>query len=549
MPANRPVAAQRHSGLFWVNNDCDSAGLYGDPDQDFNTANRLFDYNYSDGIYGNGKPCIHSKRDLEDYARLWICGVPTLINGNYQVSMSWGSVSSGSPKIHLFQSVETNGGTLYLTDTNVAAAQAEIQTYVPNTNMAYYIPGPGISIGTVAPGSTFTFPADYFTNSGNKYLLFEGAGIGAGQLTLTISQGSNVLAQTSTWLDFRDVKSMYEQVRITGVSNSVPPTNFLSSGYQQLNWVDSSSDEDTNVIVFVHGWRMGVWDYYNFSESMFKRLYWQGYRGRFITIRWDTLSKDDFKFASTLQSFTTYNSSEYRAWESAKGVSDYLTYLKQERFPNFNINVCAHSMGNVVMAEALRLQLAAGQHNVNNYVLMQAAVPASCYDMSFTNYAPMLAAEASHHTPNTYLGYPGAISGAVNNHLINFYNTNDYALATGTLPLIGAINWEANEQNYKPDAGFGYSTDGTNSWRGFTLMTDSREIMSFVARPRSKAVGAQPNVGEVVFTSGQIDLTGAYNFRLGSDQHSAQFNWNIQRVSGFYRQLGISFGVFQPPTP
>jgi pimeloyl-ACP methyl ester carboxylesterase len=403
--------------------------------------------------------------------------------------------------------------------------------------MAYYIPGPGISIGTVSNGGTFTFPASYFTNSGNKYLLFEGAGIGAGELRLTISQGTNVLAQTSTWLDFRDVKNMYEQVRITGVNNSVPPTNFLSSGYQQLNWVDSGSDGDTNVIVFVHGWRMGVWDYYNFSESMFKRLYWQGYRGRFITIRWDTLSKDDFKFASTLQSFLTYNSSEYRAWESAKGVSDYLTYLKQERFPNYNINVCSHSMGGVVMAEALKLQLAGGQQNVDNYVLMQVAVPASCYDTSFTNYAPLLAAEASHHTPNTYLGYPGDISGAVNGRLVNFYNTNDYALATGTLPIVGtAVSWEANQKNYKPDAGFGYSTDGTNSWRGFTLMTDSREIMSFVARPRSKAVGAQPGV-EGVIQGGSVDLKGNYGFDVDRNEHSAQFNWNIQRLSGFYAQL------------
>jgi hypothetical protein len=42
-------------------------------------------------------------------------------------------------------------------------------------------------------------------------------------------------------------------------------------------------------------------------------------------------------------------------------------------------------------------------------------------------------------------------------------------------------------------------------------MTDSREIMSFVARPRSKAVGAQPGV-EGVIQGGSVDLKGNYGF-------------------------------------
>jgi hypothetical protein len=30
----------------------------------------------------------------------------------------------------------------------------------------------------------------------------------------------------------------------------------------------------------------------NFSETMFKRLWWQGYKGRFAALRWPTLSAD-----------------------------------------------------------------------------------------------------------------------------------------------------------------------------------------------------------------------------------------------------------------
>jgi hypothetical protein len=79
-------------------------------------------------------------------------------------------------------------------------------------------------------------------------------------------------------------------------------------------------------------------------------------------------------------------------------------------------------------------------------------------------------------------------------------------------------------------------------------ISDSHEIMSFCARPRSKAVGAQSGVAGVI-QGGSVDLHANFGFDLGSDQHSAQFNWIIQQLSGFYRQLAISFGVLQPSTP
>jgi pimeloyl-ACP methyl ester carboxylesterase len=315
------------------------------------------------------------------------------------------------------------------------------------------------------------------------------------------------------------------------------------------NQVAVKPSADTNMVLLVHGWRMGQFDYQDFSDTMFKRLYWQGYDGRFASLRWPTLSADDYRnlpqVLAELESETTYNPSEFIAWRSGTGVSSYLTHLKQ-RFPNYNLNVASHSMGGIVMAEALKKQLAAGQTNVNNYVLMQAAIPASCYDTSFSNYPPLVAANESAPTPNTYQGYPGAVNEAVNGHLMDFFNTNDYALATGTF-LTFAINWEANEETFKPDEY--YRTDGSNCYSGFVEISDPREIMAFCARPLSKATGAQPNVGGVLLTSGQIDLKANYGFNLGSDQHSAQFNWNVQETSGFYRQLGISLGLFSPPTP
>ena len=87
-----------------------------------------------------------------------------------------------------------------------------------------------------------------------------------------------------------------------------------------------------------------------------------------------------------------------------------------------------------------------------------------------------------------------------------------------------------------------------NSYKNFGLLSDSRQIMSFVARPRSQAVGAMSGVNGAI-SGAQVDLRGTYGFDRDETDHSAQFNWNIQRLSGFYRQLGVSLGVLQPATP
>src|SRR5207253_5525072 len=111
------------------------------------------------------------------------------------------------------------------------------------------------------------------------------------------------------------------------------------------------------------------------------------------------------------------------------------------RLPDYSINVLAHSMGGIVMMETLKLQLAGGAHAIDNLVLTQGAVPSHCYDTNLADYArfnsPPLA-----FTPDVYRGYPGTISNAVTGSIINFFNTNDFALATGTLLIIGEVSWE-----------------------------------------------------------------------------------------------------------
>ena len=133
----------------------------------------------------------------------------------------------------------------------------------------------------------YAMPSGFFDGA-NKYVLFEGSNAGSGELALTIYQSTNVLAQASAFLDLHDIKDLYERVAVTNVIQSWPAMveTPLTSGVQVVYSPPYDPSEAKELAVFVHGWRMTESDYYSFSETMFKRLYWQGFQGRFASLRW-----------------------------------------------------------------------------------------------------------------------------------------------------------------------------------------------------------------------------------------------------------------------
>ena len=195
-------------------------------------------------------------------------------------------------------------------------------------------------------------------------------------------------------------------------------------------------------------------------------------------------------------------------------------------------------MGNIVMMETLRLQLAAGSHSIDNYVLMEAAVPAHCYDTNAPVCPGLFTTETPPQTPDTYRGYPGAINGALRpgGHMFNFFNTNDFALAA----------WVGNQLLNKPQPPWYYMAPNLQPYLfPSTLVTDPREVMAFAARPRSYAVGAQPGVDGVILGS-EVDLAGTFGFGREQSDRSGQFNRPIQQVWNFYFTLLRSFNSDQP---
>src|SRR5207248_611877 len=147
--------------------------------------------------------------------------------------------------------------------------------------------------------------------------------------TLTIAQGSNILAQTASYMQLRDIKQMYERWTVGDVPSQPPrsqpylASEGLPTGTPRFEYGTAVSN--TPYILFVHGWNLDVWLKDGFAETAFKRLYWQGYDGRFGSFRWPT----DFGFQATLLHIAfdskNFDDSEANAWRSSAGLLNLLT--------------------------------------------------------------------------------------------------------------------------------------------------------------------------------------------------------------------------------
>lgn len=518
---------------FWVNNGNDQPNttIQGGLDYDSpvppappNYAPQTLSGGLAAYLYGH----ITCQRDLENFARLWISGIPAL-TANYQVTLSWTNANA-NPAINLFNSVETNGGVGYLTSTNIAARQITA-TATGQWMQGVAFSGPGVGIATITPSSSYTFPRSYFsTNTGNNYFLFEGAGIGSGELVLTISdQNNNLVAQTGVWLDLHDVKDFYEGMRITNSYTSA--ISNWNSFIQSVRLASANAlGTDTNMIVWVHGINVPFWNWLDAGDTIFKRLYWAGYGGKFMAAGWPCLQ--------SLQTID-FNSSELHAYKASFGLTNYFAQLRT-RFPGYRLNVLAHSQGNAIVGEAVREGA-----NLDTYILTQGAMGAGCYDVNFTIY-PLLASQESYvHTPQLKpMGYIGIYTNFTG-HLVNFYNFYD--------PVLDI--WLANQLQLKPNEylfnGGNYRYDGTNSYHlienGPTLLvTDPQESRAMVSRSLTLPIGQSgPTTQHGVISAG-VDLNASFGFyKTSFDDHSAQWAWPIQRTLPYYQQVLLSITPIQ----
>ena len=538
---------KRHAPYqFWVNDDRDE----GDSDVPV------------EGLPDWTKEVIDQKRDLEDFARLWISfkGLTDLVklpgihlqlewqpnNGR----TTWGP-EDGNPAIKLFPAAEADGGRKYLDKNNWAETQSSTPynaTYgLVRRDFPLVLPLTPAGLGTLTEEQP------------NLYFLFEGVARGKGRLVLKLLKNGQTLAEyPPLYLEIKDVKDMYERWTVgdvtepnTSISSPIDyqiwPSNVATPDFEPIP--DPTTDEEKDYILLVHGWNTSPFDKTSTGNTAFKRLFWQGFHGRFGLFRWPT-----FYYTSHVPPPHHFDASEQRAWASSVGLLSLINHLNNGPFSG-RIRLTGHSMGNVVASETLRRSQGGLVHT---YVASQAAIPAHCYDATIPPMTFPFGAGPT--TPDVY-GYfwqAGATSqphqwqgesrpsymhpdymGGKAGKYFNYFNNLDFALAA----------WEGDQQ-LKPDNSYKYIDDGTPPATGFrrkmgssvtwlTFPADTYEIFAWAAESRSAALGATSARGIFAETNrSNVDLQGPpFNYNFEPKFHSGQFSDSNAQRGIYWKRL------------
>jgi Alpha/beta hydrolase of unknown function (DUF900) len=434
----------------------------------------------------------------------------------------------GNAVIDLFGAADPDGGIGYQTNEVIASNQIDL------AQSPY--------IGRLGPGDSIQLNSLYEGVLPLNHFIWCGVSNGIGQLTLTISDGTNILGQTSAYIQIEDIKQMYERWTVGDDPNAAPTnipslnTEGLPSGVSAFQY--PPPQETTPYILFVHGYNMADWEKDWFAQTAYKRLYWQGYQGRFGAFQWPTT------VAGTIS--PRFDQSEYEAWNSGAGLLNLLTNLNNE-YPG-QVYLMAHSHGNVVAGEALRQATQEGLGQiVNTYIAMQAAVDSHTYDPTTPDHSTSLS------TPDRYGQY--YTDGATNyfngvtaaGTCVNFFNTNDWALNVAWIP----------DQNLKPDSDYGYSYPDT--WWTYSGLseiplyfpTNTYTLFSYCDQAHAYALGAQPDV-QGVFDGNQLDLPSIWPPDLSGGNygahiwHSAEFRSDYPQRWQFWNEVMVKYQLQQP---
>ena len=588
--SDRPNA--RKPFRFWVNDDRDV--------EHFADANGLTDTLVQDDVNEGPADCMDDKislgRDLEDFCRLHVETVglgQEFASGKLQMKLEWAHATE-EPVLNAFRSFQKKGNTLYLFNGPESQAQIITQDY-------------GTTIGRATRHSPLQLPTTAWSEKGGSWakacLLFEGASRGKGALRLAVYQGERRLAPASgLWLQLCGIKEMYQRWNATEASR--PGIDWDAWPLANYQRDADSPDPDEGVprrndekdfILFVHGWNMDSWEKRTSAETAYKRMWHLGYQGRFGAFFWPTFYSPGLGCLDPRH----FDGSEQRAWNSSDALLGLLTDLNQQ-YPG-RLHLVAHSMGNVVAAEALRK---APSPIVENYIASQGALAADVYrlnpDMTwrwprilqetvpakmFQKLPPLTPRAVT--TPNVYAFYPkDGRSDAVRlqqdpkvgepymrgargaKNWFNYFNDNDWALGLWifnqslkpngpdsaflkallgrTLALEYQTVWDqkfhvsyAYERFFDNRWGF-YAKDARNDTnsRGLYTPEDTYEIFSYCAQARCNPMGRQSNLGAQFVDEDGVDRQCDWH-EYGSDHpgHSAQFRHTIATMFRFWKTL------------
>ncbi len=580
---------------FWLNEGVDESGAEGEQTKEPGSFGTVHDYQ------GDR---ISLRRDLEDWAAVRLSIPAALVSPRMLLPLT-------DPASGLVARLEWNAGASPATGTVrptvrfVAAARPGKEYLRDAVVAAQQIEGDqGKVIGQVSAEGACAIPAGLWQAQADgrleANLLLEGAAPGQGELTLALYHNTQRLsAAGGLHVQIRRLQDMYEHwtanaddTDVRGVPISTEPLHPLGPNPAPFEFsvrdpgLSLPSDPEGNeYILFVHGWRMKPWERRAFAETAAKRLYQLGYRGKFGFFSWPTEWVNlDVWYAAIVNALADpdhYDRAEVVARTAGHGPLARLLLNLRGKYGASHVHVFAHSMGNVVVSEALR-SLPGNDPVVAQYVACQSAEVASAYeglvresDGTLNQGAPSASPALGGPDRYTYsapIVRDNAGSGLTdgdNYHkgiasrlgiMVNFYNGGDSALS----------KWDIN-QKLKPDhtawprdTAYGYELaddPSTNPARvrdryledpsGLTGSNQRHElhwdniperhrILAFIVQARSRATGVTKGIVAEFNVTGQVEMDTAFDFK---NIHSAEFLSDAISRRIFYRQLLDTFKI------
>jgi hypothetical protein len=508
IPVDAPTREQPF--VFWLNHDQD----------DVDTGGETWPIARPDG----STDIKDSARDLEDFTRLRIeiddlAGYPD----DALLELAWQGGSGAT--LNLFRATDPDCSRSYLLDMDAGMAQ--------------------LSEGVVAStgrltDQTFRIRLERLgepdLDGAGFCFLFDVSTAGRDALVANILHNGEILASSApVHMDLRHVKTFYQRTTMDWPEDLRPPWEYTTEqppvpdlawridpqGYDfQPGWYETDDE-----VVWIYGWLKSGEGLYEMAttqagETIFKRLWHRGYRGRLTFFHWPTV-KPRMAFGLL--------ESEYRAYKSAPALLDFMKTIPDHK----RVHVTAHSLGTVLLTEALKMGLEA-----EDALLQVGAIPAGAFDTRPMLTLPDMTDVVTPVTPDEggYLGY-------IQSTRTPAYSMYNYADVT-------FFGWNIAQKQMKPTSkrgGYRYAWDSQAPpgerarlyyrkglfGSDYRIVEDPHEIMAFIAKSKTHALGAETRV------KGQIrrvfDLARTpFDFHTG---HVVGWTRSAHETTQFYNLL------------
>ena len=325
-------------------------------------------------------------------------------------------------------------------------------------------------------------------DSGESVLAMEFASPGWRVLRLVAkdAESGDTLFETAVPVDVLDVHSMYRWVNLNYACNvETDPKYNTRSG---VSWPDSEH-ADANV-VFVHGYNMHPSEAWDWSQAMFKRLWWSGMDAGFTAVLWRGnesqvwVPKVPLVNESNGYASRNYHQNVLNAFRTASAFASNVNAL-----PGAKKYMIAHSLGNMLVSAARQdygLQY-------DQYFMLNAAVAVEAYDpvagVTTNSYHDMTPKEwrayhdfvRSTHWYELFQSDPDDERGKLTwkgrfkdvDNTINFYSSRDEVVANGSDKVDELLSrefaWYNQEQakgsllvSFNPQAGWKFGNHYVN---------------------------------------------------------------------------------------